>query len=254
MITIKTKKEIDILREGGKRLAGILLKVRKAVRPGVTSLSLDLLAEKLIREAGDEPAFLRYQPWGAQYPYPASLCVSVNNEVVHGIPRTTKLKDGDIVSLDLGIRHEGLITDAAVTVAVGHADANAEKLIRITQEALGIGILEVKPGNFVGDIGKAIEKFVKPYGYGVVKLLGGHGVGYEVHEEPFIPNYKIKGNGPKLKTGMVLAIEPMLNEGTDDVYLDKDGYTFKTADGKRSAHFEHTVVVTDKGAEILTTL
>ncbi len=237
---------------GGERLAGVLREVAKAVRPGVTTLLLDQLAERLIREGGDEPAFLRYQPWGAPYPYPASLCVSINNEVVHGIPGMTKLKEGDIVSLDLGLRHQGLITDAAVTVPVGKIDSEAEKLIETTKNALKVGIQAVKPGGFIGDIGKAIEKFVQPHGYGIVKLLGGHGVGYEVHEEPYIPNYKMKGNGPKLKTGMVLAIEPMLNEGTDDVYLDKDGYTFKTADGKRSAQFEHTIIVTDKGAEIIT--
>lgn len=220
----------------------------------MTTLSLDQFAEKLIREVGDEPAFLKYQPWGARYPYPASLCVSVNNEVVHGIPGTAKLKEGDIVSLDLGIRHEGLITDAAITVPVGEVKIKEKKLIETTKEALLVGIKEIAPGKFVGDIGKAVEKFVKPRGYGIVKILGGHGVGYEVHEAPFIPNYKMKGNGPKLKEGMVLAIEPMLNEGGDDVYLDKDGYTFKTADGKRSAHFEHTVVVTDEGAEILTSI
>lgn len=252
MITIKSKQELAILREGGKRLAEILRKVTLEVRPGITTLALDKLAEKLIREEGDEPAFLRYQPWGAQYPYPASLCVSVNNEVVHGIPSTNMLKEGDIVSFDLGIRHQGLITDAAITVPVGIVSARLEKLISTTKEALDAGIRAIKPNGFVGDIGKAIEAFVKPHKFGIVKVLGGHGVGYEVHEEPYIPNFKMKGNGPKLKPGMVIAIEPMLNEGTDDVYLDKDGYTFKTADGKHSAHFEHTVIVTDKGAEIVT--
>lgn len=252
MITLKSQKEIAALREGGRRLAGVLKRLAAKVAPGVTTLDLDRHAEALIREAGDEPAFLRYQPWGAQYPYPASVCISVNNEVVHGIPGTTMLKDGDIVSLDLGVRHEGLITDAAVTVIVGSGDEKAKKLVEMTKEALNVGISAIKPGGFVGDIGQAIENLVKPNGFGIVTLLGGHGVGYEVHEEPYIPNYKMKGNGPKLKPGMVLAIEPMLTEGSEDVYLDKDGYTWKTVDGLRAAHFEHTVAVTEKGVEILT--
>ncbi|MEK7662148.1 MAG: type I methionyl aminopeptidase [Patescibacteria group bacterium] len=252
MVTIKTKHELEILREGGKRLAKVLKAAAGAVRPGVTTLSLDRLAENLIREMGDEPAFLRYQPWGAQYPYPASLCVSVNNEVVHGIPGTKILTEGDIVSLDLGIRHGGLITDAAITVPVGKIDARAEKLIAATKKSLEEGIKAARPGGFVGDIGKAIERQAISSKFNVVKILGGHGVGYEVHEEPYIPNYSMKGNGPKLKSGMVIAIEPMLNEGTDDVYLDKDGYTWKTSDNKRSAHFEHTLIITDSGADIIT--
>ena len=252
MVTIKSKQELVILREGGKRLANVLREVGRAVRPGITTLALDKLAEKLIRDSGDEPAFLRYQPWGAQDPYPSSLCVSVNNEGVHGIPDTTILKEGDIVSLDLGVKHQGLITDAAITVPVGKIDANSQKLIDTTKEALNVGVRAVRAGGFVGDIGKAIEKYVVPHKLGIVKVLGGHGVGYEVHEEPYIPNFKTKGNGPKFKIGMVIAIEPMLNAGGNDVYLDKDGYTFKTADGKKSAHFEHTVIVTEKGAEIVT--
>lgn len=252
MITLKSQKEIATLREGGRRLAGVLRQLSAKAQSGVTTLDLDRHAEALIRAADDEPAFLRYQPWGAQYPYPASVCISVNNEVVHGIPSTTMLKDGDIVSLDLGIRHEGLITDAAVTVIVGKGNEKAEKLVEMTREALRVGIAAIKPGGFVGDIGTAIEAYVKPHGFGIVTLLGGHGVGYEVHEEPYIPNYKMKGNGPKLKSGMVLAIEPMLTEGSEDVYLDKDGYTWKTVDGLRAAHFEHTVAVTEKGVEILT--
>jgi len=252
MITVKTREELARLREGGKRLACVLREVIAVVRPGIATGELDALAERLIRDGGDEPAFLRYQPWGAAYPYPASLCVSVNNEVVHGIPGPTILKEGDIVSLDLGLKHEGLIVDSAITVGVGNIDTKIEALVKATKEALAVGIKAVRAGGFVGDIGKAIEAYAAPLGYGIVKKLGGHGVGYEVHEEPYIANFKTKGNGPKLKSGMVLAIEPMLNEGTDDVYLDKDGYTFKTADGKRSAHFEHTIAVTEKGAEILT--
>ena len=211
------------------------------------------MAEKLIREGGDEPAFLNYPPNGAKFPYPATLCVSINNEVVHGIPSDKRiLKDGDIVGLDLGLKHAGFFTDMAMTVPVGGIDKEAKKLIEITEKSLIKGIAAAKSGGFVGDIGEAIENFVKPHGYGIVKILGGHGVGKKVHEDPYIPNYGKSGTGPKLVPGMVLALEPMLNEGRDKVFLDNDGYTFKTRDGKRSAHFEHTILITESKAEILT--
>lgn len=247
------EKEIEIIREGGKRLAAVLRKVAKEVSPGISTKELDNLAEKLIREGGDEPAFLNYTPDGAKFPYPATLCVSVNNEIVHGIPSDKRiLKDGDIVGLDLGLRHKGFFTDMAMTVPVGRIDKNAEKLIKVTKESLAKGIAAARSGGFVGDIGEAIENFVKPHGYGVVKMLGGHGVGKKVHEDPYVPNYGKKGTGQKLVPGMILALEPMLNEGTDKVFLDNDGYTFKTKDGKRSAHFEHTILITENKAEILT--
>lgn len=247
------KDEIKIIREGGRRLAEILRKVAKEVRPGTSTKKLDRLAEKLIREGGDEPAFLNYPPNGAKFPYPATLCVSINNEVVHGIPSDKRiLKDGDIVGLDLGLKHAGFFTDMAMTVPVGGIDKEAKKLIEITEKSLIKGIAAAKSGGFVGDIGEAIENFVKPHGYGIVKILGGHGVGKKVHEDPYIPNYGKSGTGPKLVPGMVLALEPMLNEGRDKVFLDNDGYTFKTRDGKRSAHFEHTILITESKAEILT--
>lgn len=247
------EKEIEIIREGGQRLAAVLRKVAKEVSPGTSTKELDNLAEKLIRDGGDEPAFLNYTPDGAKFPYPATLCVSVNNEIVHGIPSDKRiLKDGDIVGLDLGLRHKGFFTDMAVTVPVGRIDKNAEKLIKVTKESLAKGIAAARGGGFVGDIGEAIENFVKPYGYGVIKILGGHGVGKKVHEDPYVPNYGKKGTGQKLVPGMILALEPMLNEGTDKVFLDNDGYTFKTKDGKRSAHFEHTILITENKAEILT--
>lgn len=247
------KDEIKIIREGGRRLAEILRKVAKEVRPGTSTKKLDRLAEKLIREGGDEPAFLNYTPDGAKFPYPATLCVSINNEVVHGIPSDKRiLKDGDIVGLDLGLKHAGFFTDMAMTVPVGGIDKEAKKLIEITEKSLIKGIAAAKSGGFVGDIGEAIENFVKPHGYGIVKILGGHGVGKKVHEDPYIPNYGKSGTGPKLVPGMVLALEPMLNEGRDKVFLDNDGYTFKTRDGKRSAHFEHTILITESKAEILT--
>ncbi len=252
MGTIYTAAEIALLREGGKRLASVLHEVAQSVRPGVTTLLLDQIALRLIRQLGDTPSFLRYKPEGARFPYPNSLCVSVNNEVVHGIPGSRVLKEGDIVGLDLGITHKGLVTDMALTVAVGKADEAAKKLMDITREALMVGIAAARGGARVGDIGHAIETFVKPYGYGVIEILGGHGVGHKVHEDPYIPNVGRKGTGPILKPGQVLALEPMLNEGSKEVYLDDDGYTFKTADDKRSAHFEHTILITEGEAEILT--
>ncbi|KKT75362.1 MAG: Methionine aminopeptidase [Parcubacteria group bacterium GW2011_GWB1_44_7] len=254
MITIKKPEEIAILREGGKRHAEILRQIARAVKPGVSSIKLNTLAEKLIKENGDEAAFLGYTPKDAKRPYPAALCVSINNEIVHGIPNEKEkiLKEGDIVSLDLGLCHDGLFTDAAITVPVGEIDELAKKLIETTKKALAIGIGAARGNGFVGNIGAAIEKFVKPFGYGIVRDLAGHGIGYAIHEPPFVPNFGKKGKGEKLLPGMVLAIEPMLNEGTEEVVLDEDGYTYKTADGKRSAHFEHTVVIADSDAEILT--
>lgn len=255
-ISIKTKEEIAILREGGCRLATILKEVADAVAPGISSLELNSLAERLIQEGGDTPAFLGYCGKKDTKPFPATLCVSVNDEVVHGVPneREKILREGDIVSLDLGIRHIGLFTDMAITVPVGKIDDKAKKLLSITKKALSFGIKDVRDGATTGDIGFAIEHFVQPYGFGIVRALAGHGVGYAVHEEPLIPNFGKKGDGTLLKTGMVIAIEPMLNEGGAEVVLAEDGFTFRTKDGSRSAHFEHTVAVTENGAEILTAI
>jgi len=251
--TIYTKEEIAILREGGKRLARVLYAVGEKVVPGATPRQLDQYAQKLIREGGDEPAFLDYTPDGASYPYPAALCVSANDAVVHGIPDDVPLKEGDIVGLDLGITHGGLITDMAITVPVGKVDETAKKLITSVREALEAGIHAAKSGNRIGDISDAIASVAEQYGFSVVEELGGHGVGHHVHEEPFVPNTGEAGTGPKLEEGMVLALEPIFNEGKEAVFLDKDdGYTYKTRDGKRSAHYEKTIVITDKGAEILT--
>lgn len=254
VVKIKTEKDIEILREGGRRHAFILNEVAKAVAPGVSTKDLDDLAVKLIKEGGDKSPFLGYKPYGAKRPYPASLCVSVNDAVVHGIPNEIPyiLKEGDIVSLDLGLEHRGMITDMAVTIPVGKIDAVAKKLIKITREALTIGIKSAKPGNTTGHIGEAIESSITPHGFGIVEELAGHGVGYSVHEDPYIPNYGKAGEGEPLVPGMVVAIEPIINEGTKKVKLDRDGYTYRTADGQRSAHFEHTIVITEKGCEILT--
>ena len=249
-IIIKTKEEIEILKEGGKRLATILYKIKDMIKPGISTKELDIYAEKLIREYGDEPAFLNYTPEGVKTPYPASLCVSVNEEVVHGIPKKDKiLKEGDIVSIDLGLKHKGLFTDMALTVAVGNVNEQNKKLLEITEQALQIGISVSREGNRVGDIGYAIENFVRSqkYKYGIVEILAGHGVGRAIHEDPYIPNFGKKGTGDKLVSGMVIAIEPMLNLGTKNLILDKDGYTFRTTDGKNSAHFEHTILITEEG-------
>ncbi|MDD4989546.1 MAG: type I methionyl aminopeptidase [Candidatus Pacebacteria bacterium] len=254
MITKKTEKDIEYLREGGKRLAFILKELQKKVAPGVTGQELEDFALKLTAEGGDKPAFLGYKTKHDKVPYPAGLCLSINDEVVHS-PATNEgkiIKEGDIVSLDYGIIHKGLYTDSAITVPVGKVDAVAQKLLEVTKKSLDVGIKQCKAGNTTGDIGSAIEEYVKPFGFGIIRELAGHGVGYKVHEDPYVPNYGKKGEGEKLFPGMVIAIEPMLNEGTKDIKLSRDGFTYKTADGKRSAHFEHTVLITLGQPEILT--
>jgi methionyl aminopeptidase len=256
MIIIKTPEEIEILREGGKHLAMVLYKLRDMVAPGISTKDLDLYAEKLIREMGDVPAFLNYRPEGAMTPFPASLCVSVNDEVVHGIPRKNRiLKEGDIVSLDLGIKHKKLFTDMAITVPVGNVGEKILKLLEVTEQSLQTGINAATGGNTIGDIGYAIENFVQAQGrYGIVEVLSGHGVGKAIHEDPYIPNFGKKGKGVKLLPGMVVALEPMVNLGTKNVTIDDDQWTFRTADRKPSAHFEHTILITEGEAEILTKL
>ena len=251
---IKTKEEIEIMREGGHRLAEILNKVAKAVKPGIKSSVLNDLAEELIGDGGDEPSFLGYIPTGSSRPYPSTLCVSVNDEIVHGIcgGEDKILQEGDIVGLDLGLKHKGLFLDSAITVGVGEINKEDQKLINVTKEALVIGIKAARAEGRVGDIGYAIEQFVKPYGYGMPVELGGHGVGHEVSEEPYVANFGKKGEGAKLEAGMVIAIEPMLNQGDGRIVLAEDGHTYKTADGKKSAHFEHTILITEDSPEILT--
>lgn len=254
MVKLKTPEEIEIMKEGGRRHSYILSEVAKKVAVGISTQVLEDYARELISEGGDRSAFLHYTPKGAKRPYPAALCVSVNNQIVHGIPNETPLilQEGDVVSLDLGLIHNGLITDSAITVGVGALSEEDKKLIEHTKEALYLGIKEARGGGNVGDIGYAIESFARPLGYGICQGLAGHGVGYKVHEDPFVPNEGRRGAGEKLLPGMVIAIEPMLTLGSSKIVLDKDGYTYKTADGSKSAHWEHTVAITDGEPIILT--
>lgn len=253
-VIIKTKEQIEIIREGGKILAEVLRKVAKKVAPGISTYELDKYAYDLIKEKGGIPAFLNYRPEGAPKAFPASLCTSVNNEIVHGIPSKTKiLKEGDIVSLDLGLKYKGLFTDHAVTVPVGKISKKDQDLLDKTNKALEIGIWAACRGATVGDIGYAIESFVNRK-YGIVRELSGHGVGVKIHEDPYVPNYGKKSKGQKLIPGMIIAIEPMLNIGKDHIVSANDDWTIKTSDGSRSAHFEHTILITEGDAEILTVI
>ena len=252
MISIKTPEEIKILRDGGKILASVLLMVAEKARAGIATKELNEYAENLIKKASGEPSFKNYKTPRDKFPFPASLCVSVNNEVVHGIPSGRILKEGDIISLDLGLKYKDLYTDATITVGVGKISADAEKLLNITKIALEKGIGVIKEEATIGDIGFAIQSYVEANGFNVIKKLVGHGVGYKIHEEPEIPNFGKKGEGVVLKEGMVFALEPMVVMGSGDVILDKNNWTWKTKDGSLAAQFEHTIVVTKKGCEILT--
>jgi methionyl aminopeptidase len=259
MIYIKTEKEIELMRKGGKILAEILRDLEKAAIAGVTAADLNNKAAELCKKHDVIPAFLNYQPAGAPFPFPACLCVSVNEEIVHGIPGTRVLKDGDMVAIDMGIIYKKMVLDSAVTVIVGgieKADSTAKVMLSACNLALDAGINVCKPGVKTGDIGFAIEQAMKKFSnekvFEFAEHLGGHGVGKHVHEDPFIPNYGRKGQGVALKAGMVIAIEPILNEGKGAIMVSNDGFTYKTVDGKRSCHFEHTVAITEDGVEILT--
>jgi len=251
---IKSSKEIEFMREGGRILAKVLKDIKKATKPGVSTKELDELAEELIRKFGGEPAFLNYQVKGEKgKPFPATLCTSLNHEVVHSIPsKKNILEEGGIIGLDLGMLYKGFYTDTAQTVGIGKISSEAKKLIEVTRKALYTGINQVKPGNSIGDIGAAIQKYVEKEGFSVVKQLVGHGIGKDVHEEPKIPNFGEPHSGSFLKTGMILAIEPMVNVGEETVETADDNWTITTSDKSLSAHFEHTVAVTDKGYEVLT--
>lgn len=252
MINIKKKEEIVVLREGGYILAEILAEISKNISEGVTTEYLNALAEDLIEIKKAKSSFKGYRPDGAR-PYPAALCTSVNDEIVHAIPSKRKLKNGDLISLDLGIWWRDLCVDSAQTLIVGGKGSEmAEKIVKVTKKSLYEGIHAVYPGARLGDVGNAIGSYIEKNGFGIVRDLSGHGVGYAVHEDPHIFNFGKKGAGEILQEGMVLAIEPMVTEGDWHIKLSEDGWGVKTADGKLSAHFEHTVAVTKDGYEILT--
>jgi len=253
MITIKTKEEIEILREGGEILAEVLKKISEFAKPGISTGFLNQKAREMILTRGALPSFEGYKSSFSDGSYPAAICTSLNNVVVHGLPsEKVILKDGDILKLDLGVKYKNFFTDAAITIGIGEITDEKNKLIDVTKRALELAVNEVKPGNRIGDIGYAIENYVERERLSVVKVLVGHGVGSAVHEEPSIPNYGKIGEGPVLKSGMVLAIEPMVTLGSGEVKLSKDSFGYETADGSFSAHFEHTVAVTNDGCLVLT--
>ncbi|MFA6526664.1 MAG: type I methionyl aminopeptidase [Candidatus Buchananbacteria bacterium] len=255
MIKYKNKEQIRTIAEGGKLLAKIMDQVVKKVKPGMTTGELNDYAEKLIDAAGAEASFKNYKAAWAEHVYPAALCISVNDEVVHGIPSPhRKFKEGDIVGLDCGLKYQGLFTDMARTVAVGNISSQAKKLMSVTQEALMAGIKKIKPGRKLSDISKTIQAVAEKNNFSVVRQLCGHGVGFAAHEDPQIPNYwpSYDTRDLTLEAGMVLAIEPMVNAGGWEIDTLDDGWTIVTSDGSLSAHFEHTVAVTEDGYEILT--
>ncbi len=248
-VTIKSEREIELMREAGRLLAQVHEELAKTIRPGISTKDIDTTCEQLIRECGGTPNFLHYDG------YPASVCVSVNEEVVHGIPRPDRiLQEGDIVSLDTGLIYKGYHADAARTYGVGEITREAEKLIRVTRESFFRGIGLARAGRHLHDISNAIADYVISYGYGIVHDLVGHGIGTCLHEPPYIPNYPQRRRGIKLKAGMTLAIEPMINLGTGEVEWLDDGWTVVTADHRLSAHYENTVLITDREPEILTLL
>jgi methionyl aminopeptidase len=249
-IILKTAREIAIMREANIIVAEILQAIGEIIRPGVTTGELDKLADKMIRKAGAKSAFKGYRMRN-QKPYPASVCSSVNEEVVHGIPGGRVLREGDIVGVDVGVIHNGFVGDAAKTYAVGEISPRALKLLNVTRESLYKGIEKCVSGNRLYDISEAVQKHVESDGFSVVRDFVGHGIGRNMHEPPQIPNYKGGGWNPRLEVGMVLALEPMVNEGTWRIRLMDDEWTVVTADGRLSAHFEHSVAITDDGAMIL---
>ena len=246
MITIKSEREIELLRVAGNIVYETHQYLKQYIKPGITTLELDRLAEEFIRSKDATPSFKGYEG------FPGSICASINHQVVHGIPSKVKLRDGDIISIDIGACYKGYHGDSAWTYEVGKVSDDIHNLLINTEKALFAGLNEVKPGNRIGDISFAIESVAKSNGLGVVKELVGHGVGTSIHEDPDVPNFGEKGTGPRLKKGMVLAIEPMLNLGSPDIVMLDDNWTIETDDYSPSAHFEHTVVVTDDGYEILT--
>jgi methionyl aminopeptidase len=249
MIYLKTREEIELMRESALLVSKTLALIAKEVKPGVEPIKLDKLAEEFIRDNGATPAFKGYGH--PKNPFPATLCISINDAVVHGIPTNKPLIEGDIISVDCGVKKNGYFGDHAYTFAVGEIKPEVQKLIDVTKESLYAGIEQMVSGNRIGDISFAIQQYAEKNGFGVVRELVGHGLGKNLHEEPEVPNYGKRGNGPKLNEGLVLAIEPMINMGTKNIKQLKDGWTIVTADGKPSAHFEHDVAIVNGKPEIL---
>jgi methionyl aminopeptidase len=251
MITLKTEEEIEILKRSGEILSKILKSLKERAIVGTNILELEEIARKMAKEANAVPSFLGYQPEGASRPYPAAICASVNEVVVHGVPKDYVLRSGDVLKIDMGIVYEGMYTDSAITVGIGKISPQAKKLIDSTKKALKEAISVVKKGNRIGDIGYVIERRAAKDGFKVLKALTGHGVGYQVHEDPVVFNYGEKGTGPKIEEGMVLAIEPMFSISCEDVIQNSDE-SYSSADGSLTSQFEHTVAVTRKGVIVLT--
>ncbi|HIA46380.1 MAG TPA: type I methionyl aminopeptidase [Candidatus Hydrogenedentes bacterium] len=241
MIAIRSRREIDLLRIADQTVATVLTTLAAKIEPGVMICDLDAEAEALIRDAGGIPSFLGYQG------YPASTCISVDEVIIHGIPNERELQDGEICSIDVGVNYKGYYGDAALSVACGELDDGRKRLMRVTERSLANGIDAARAGNYLQDISRAIEDTIKPENLGIVRNFVGHGIGSEMHEEPQIPNYVTRGRGPRLKAGMVVAIEPMVNLGTHKVKVLEDDWTAVTADGKPSAHFEHSIVIQPEG-------
>jgi methionyl aminopeptidase len=248
MVILKSPDEIEKLRISNIIVAEVLEAIKEKVIPGITTAELDRQAEELSKKKGVKPAFKGYRG------YPYALCTSINEEVVHGMPSERKLKEGDIISIDFGVEYKGYFGDAAITIAVGNTSKSAENLMRITRESLFQAIDAARIGNRLGDISSAVQRHVEEAGYSVVRDFVGHGIGRRLHEEPQVPNYGVRGRGVALKAGMVLAIEPMVNEGTYKVRVLDNGWTVITQDGKLSAHFEHSVAITENGPYILSQL
>ena len=248
MIILKTPQEIEKMRVSGRMVAEILEELKKAIKPDVSTEELDRLAERRITSKGAIPAFKGYRG------FPKSLCISLNEEVVHGIPSRRKIKEGDIVSIDLGVLFQGFYGDAAITVPVGKISLQGQRLLEVTERALWVGIEQAEKGRFVSDISHSIQSFVECCGFSVVRAFVGHGMGASLHEDPQVPNFGLPGRGPRIKEGMVLAIEPMVNQGCSEVEILEDKWTVVTADRTLSAHFEHTIAITHQGVEILSLL
>ena len=245
MVRVRTRREIELIGESAQIVADTLDMLSTKVISGVSLLELDTLAEEFIRSRGARPAFKGYMG------FPATLCISVDDEVVHGIPSNNILSEGQIVGIDCGAEKNGYYGDSARTFAIGNISDNNRDLMLTTEKALALGIEQAKPGNYVSDIGHAIQSFVEPKGFSIVRELVGHGIGTQLHEDPQVPNYGLPGMGDELKEGMCLAIEPMINCGRKEVYTAEDGWTIKTKDGYNSAHFEHTIAIRENGPEIL---